>query len=123
MQRLKHFTPTLLLCFFAWNLYSQNQYPILKKSYQEKVSRYLQKEDSVSQHFSILDSGIFIYKNLDDKNLSSPEFIVKWNELNVYKSLLKNSNQNLLLDFYTHQANYKLPLQLIGDVLEKSTVK
>src|SRR5688572_28133258 len=122
MQKLKLFFITLF-CFVPWNLYSQHPTAVLKKTYQEKVARYLQKEDSVSQHFAILDSGIFLYKNLDDKNLGNPEFIVKWSELEFYKNLLKNSNQDLLLEFYTNQNKYKLPLGLLADVFKKATFK
>ena len=123
MRVFNYFITFIIVCCCFNNTYSQQKQPVsnsLKKTYQEKVLKYLQKEDSVSQHFSINDSGIFTYKSLEDKSLHNPEFAIKWNELELYKHLSKNASQELLLEFYTRQNQYKLPVGLLTDLFKKT---
>lgn len=70
------------------------------KYYTEKTENYLDKEKSLSGYYSINSEGIKIFENPIAKKNNIPEFFVAWNDLENFKTVLKNfSNEKTFEKF------------------------
>jgi len=79
----------IALLFCAVSLYAQPNDSI-STYLKQKASRYLQRDASLSNHYSITNKGVFIYKNANDKKNNSPEFFVAYNSLDSCRAVMKN---------------------------------
>ena len=72
----------------------------MKAAYADKAAKFLLKGDSLRDFFEIEDEGIRMYANLKNKKIRRAEFVLYWDEVDVYKSLLQTLPVDSILVMY-----------------------
>lgn len=79
----------ILLIILCFNAFAQEKTSGTKDYYKEKIRKYIDKDNSLTDYYRIDDDGIFIYASAFDKQNYKTEFRLLWTELNDFKLACK----------------------------------
>ncbi|WP_026998701.1 N-acetylmuramoyl-L-alanine amidase [Eisenibacter elegans] len=65
--------------------------PYLRQLYQQKYERWLRGHPDVDNHIAITDQGVSLYASAVDKKEERAEYTVRWDELVVFQTLIKQN--------------------------------
>jgi N-acetylmuramoyl-L-alanine amidase len=74
--------------------------------YEKKIKTYLDKENGLSPFYSINKEGVKIFASAHDKVTNKPEFRISWNNVNDFRSYLRNCTAADALKMYK-SGNYE----------------
>jgi N-acetylmuramoyl-L-alanine amidase len=90
--------------------------------YEKKVNTYLDKENKLTQFYTINKDGIKIFASLHDKSIDKPEFRISWTNLEFFKRYLKDCPYEDALKVY-RSGNYQSSVNCVvpqRDTLSKN---
>ncbi|GAB4134406.1 MAG: hypothetical protein Fur0041_07650 [Bacteroidia bacterium] len=105
---MSRFIALMSMIIFNQQLYSQMIVAgadSLKQHYQNKASKYLDKDQSVSAHYTIDLYGISVYAGEKEKTQNKPEYKVTWQELNIYKNMMHSLSRNEAMAVMQHKGS------------------
>lgn len=70
-------------------VFSQEKNEYLRKSFQKKLDNLLIRSQEIADYISITDFAVNIYASPQAKLQNTPEYVVSWEELTVFRALLK----------------------------------
>lgn len=103
-----------LLFFLCKAQDTTNTYKI--KYYTQRIQKYLDMEKKLGSHYSINTKGVFIYASASMKAKDSAEYKIKWDEVDEFKSLVKQGKD---ASFFKY--NNPIPEQKTASNIQNNT--
>jgi N-acetylmuramoyl-L-alanine amidase len=66
----------------------------LKKHYTQKMDRYIDRDSTLGDYYSIDLFGVSVFSDAKQKKANKPEYRITWQELPVYKNIMKRASKN-----------------------------
>lgn len=85
----RHIFILFFLLSVSMTAFSQQKNEYLRKSFQKKLDDFLVRSQEIADYISITDFAVNIYASPQDKQQNTPEYVVSWEELSVFRALLK----------------------------------
>src|ERR1700747_3079153 len=76
-----------------------NNTDTLIQFYKKKIQKYICKNDSLKDQYSIDKKGISLYASADKKKKDSAEFILQWKEVGWFRSVLLHQSESSQMKF------------------------
>lgn len=88
--------------FLTFNANAQQSIEERINYYTLKINKYLDKDNSLKQHYSIDTSGIKMYADAAAKNRKTPEFTLPWSQVDYFVECIKNWEHEHVFSLYTY---------------------
>jgi N-acetylmuramoyl-L-alanine amidase len=88
----------IFLCCLSLFSFSQSRNDSLRSHYQQKISKYLDKEKALDRYYSIDTSGISMFASPEDKTKNNIEYKIFWSEVPQTKLLFGSLGQEEFLE-------------------------
>ena len=86
--------------------------------YNQKVTRFLDKEKTLKEFYDINEKGIHIYTSSINKAKKNAEFFLEWNDLDNFRKLVKITNTDELQTYFFNKKFNYLPDTTVEQKIE-----